>query len=237
MPPYLRLDGPNQWLPDDVLPGFRRAVDELFDRLGAVAFELMEVLSVGLGLAPDHLRDVFGERPLSFAKLISYPPTPPGEAGVNAHHDAGFLTLLMQHGVGGLQVAEPRRRLDRRPAPRRRVRRQPRRDAAADDRQLLRRHDAPGHRHRGPLLVRLLPRPGPAHAARAAAARRRVRRRRRRQPAPRRRRLHGQARTSCSPARAARRRRPPTSTASSCGTTTCAATRTNVRAHYPDLAE
>ena len=26
MPPYLRLDGPNQWLPDDVLPGFHRAV-------------------------------------------------------------------------------------------------------------------------------------------------------------------------------------------------------------------
>jgi isopenicillin N synthase-like dioxygenase len=106
-PPYLRLDGPNQWLPDDVLPGFHRAVTELFERLGAVAFQLMEVLSVGLGLSPGHLREVFGERPLSLAKLISYPPTPPGEAGVNAHHDAGFLTLLMQHGVGGLQVENP----------------------------------------------------------------------------------------------------------------------------------
>jgi isopenicillin N synthase-like dioxygenase len=106
-PPYLRLDGPNQWLPDDVLPGFHAAVDELFVRLGAVAFELMEVLSVGLGLAPGHLRAVFGERPLSLAKLISYPPTPPGEAGVNAHHDAGFLTLLMQHGIGGLEVENP----------------------------------------------------------------------------------------------------------------------------------
>ena len=50
---------------------------------------------------------MFGERPLSLAKLISYPPTPAGEAGVNAHHDAGFLTLLMQHGVGGLQVLNP----------------------------------------------------------------------------------------------------------------------------------
>jgi isopenicillin N synthase-like dioxygenase len=106
-PPYLRLDGPNQWLPDDVLPGFRDAVGELFVRLGAVAFELMEVLSVGLGLDADHLRRVFGERPLSFVKLIRYPPTPPGEAGVNAHHDAGFLTLLMQHGIGGLQVLNP----------------------------------------------------------------------------------------------------------------------------------
>ncbi len=107
IPAFLRLDGPNQWLPDDVLPGFRAAVEELFERLGAVAFELMEVLSVGLGLEPDHLRDVFGERPLSFAKLINYPPTPPGEAGVNAHHDAGFLTLLMQHGVSGLQIENP----------------------------------------------------------------------------------------------------------------------------------
>jgi isopenicillin N synthase-like dioxygenase len=106
-PPYLRLDGPNQWLPDDVLPGFHRAVVEFFARLGDVAFELMEVLSVGLGLAPDHLRQVFGARPLSLAKLICYPPTPPGEAGVNAHHDAGFLTLLMQHGVGGLEVENP----------------------------------------------------------------------------------------------------------------------------------
>lgn len=103
-PPYLRLDGPNQWLADDVLPGFRSVVAEMIGRLGALADRLMEVLSVGLGLAPGHLRAVFGERPHSLVKLISYPPTPPGEAGVNAHHDAGFLTLLMQHGVGGLQV-------------------------------------------------------------------------------------------------------------------------------------
>ena len=107
MPPYLRLDGPNQWLPEEVLPGFRDAVEEFFARMGAVADELMEVLSVGLGLAPGHLREVFGERPLPFVKLISYPPTPPGEAGVNAHHDAGFLTMLLQHDVGGLQVLNP----------------------------------------------------------------------------------------------------------------------------------
>jgi isopenicillin N synthase-like dioxygenase len=41
---------------------------------------------------------------MSLVKLIHYPPTPAGEAGVNAHHDAGFLTLLWQHGVAGLQV-------------------------------------------------------------------------------------------------------------------------------------
>ena len=106
-PPYLRLDGPNQWLAEEVLPGFHGLVDEFFARLGAVADGLMEVLSSGLGLEPHYLRTRFGARPLSFAKLIRYPATPPGEAGVNEHHDAGFVTLLLQHGVGGLQALNP----------------------------------------------------------------------------------------------------------------------------------
>ena len=107
MPAYLRLDGPNQWLPEQVLPGFHELVTEFFTRMGALADELMSILAVGLGLAPDTFATLFGERPLAFAKLISYPPTPPGEAGVNAHHDAGFLTILLQHGVGGLQAQNP----------------------------------------------------------------------------------------------------------------------------------
>jgi isopenicillin N synthase-like dioxygenase len=106
-PPYLRLDGPNQWLADEILPGFHAIVDQFFERLGGVANQLMAAMSLGLGLGKHHLRDLFGERPLSFAKLISYPPTPDGEAGVNAHHDAGFLTLLVQHDVGGLQAKNP----------------------------------------------------------------------------------------------------------------------------------
>ena len=106
-PPYLRLDGPNLWLDDEVLPGLRSAVEAFFEQMGAVATELMAAMSVGLGLPAAHLRQAFGARPLSFAKLIRYPPTPPGEAGVNPHHDAGFLTLLVQRGVGGLQARNP----------------------------------------------------------------------------------------------------------------------------------
>ncbi len=104
LPAYLRLDGPNQWLPDEVLPGFRATVTQFLDQMAALADELMGILAVGLGLPEDAFRVAFGERPLSFAKLISYPPTPPGQAGVNGHHDAGFLTILLQHGVGGLQA-------------------------------------------------------------------------------------------------------------------------------------
>ena len=106
-PAYLRLDGPNQWLDESVLPGFHAVVDEFFVRMSAVANAVMAAMARGLGLVDDHFREVFGQRPLSLAKLISYPPTPVGEAGVNAHHDAGFLTVLAQHRVGGLQVLTP----------------------------------------------------------------------------------------------------------------------------------
>ena len=107
LPAYLRLDGPNQWLSEDVLPGFRATVTEMLSRLEQIANGLMEALATGLGLPPHVFEEAFGERRHSLAKLISYPPTPPGQAGVNSHHDAGFLTLLMQHQIGGLEALSP----------------------------------------------------------------------------------------------------------------------------------
>jgi isopenicillin N synthase-like dioxygenase len=106
-PAYLRIDGPNQWLPEDVLAGFRATVTEFFARMGALARRIMSIMAVGLDLPDTYFDELFGERTHSLAKLISYPPTPPGEAGVNPHHDAGFLTILLQHGVGGLQALSP----------------------------------------------------------------------------------------------------------------------------------
>lgn len=107
VPAYLRLEGPNQWLDEETMPGWRPLVERFQREMGAIADQLMAAMCVGLGLAPDHLDHLFGERRSSLVKLIHYPATPPGEAGVNAHHDAGFLTLLWQHGVGGLQALNP----------------------------------------------------------------------------------------------------------------------------------
>jgi isopenicillin N synthase-like dioxygenase len=104
MPPYLRLDGPNQWPDERDVPGFRSSVERFQREMGAVADELMAAMCLGLGLDPGHLDQLFGERRSSLVKLIHYPSTPPGEAGVNSHHDTGFLTLLWQHRVGGLQA-------------------------------------------------------------------------------------------------------------------------------------
>ena len=66
--------------------------------------DCLAILSTGLGLPADHLSDYFGDEPMSLTKLISYPPTPAGQAGVNAHHDTGFLTVLAAGTTPGLQV-------------------------------------------------------------------------------------------------------------------------------------
>ncbi|HMS47107.1 MAG: 2-oxoglutarate and iron-dependent oxygenase domain-containing protein [Candidatus Microthrix subdominans] len=104
---YLQLLGPNQWMPDELLPGGRAVMQRWFAELGAVADRLLRLMSVGLGLAEDHLVTYFGDQPMSLTKLINYPPTPAGQAGVNAHHDTGFLTLLATGPVPGLQVQNP----------------------------------------------------------------------------------------------------------------------------------
>ncbi len=102
-----RLLGPNQWLPDDVLPGHQALVNRWFAELGALADHLLDLLSLGLDLDEGHLRRRFGPQPMSLVKLIHYPPTPSGGAGVNAHHDTGFLTVLAPGPVPGLQVEAP----------------------------------------------------------------------------------------------------------------------------------
>ena len=120
------------------------------------------------------------------------------------------------------------RRVDRRARLRRRDRRQPGRDPPVDDRQLLRRHDPPGHRRprsatrratsTGPDLRTVLdPLPLDHRFADAVAA----------SPRHRDAGLHGQARRA--PRRRARHRdrRVPPATASSSGTTSPAATRTS----------
>ena len=107
LPPYRRLLGPNQWLPDDILPKHRALTLTWMHELGELADGLLELLALGLGLADVHFRSLFGVRPMSLTKMIHYPPTPADQAGVNAHHDTGFLTVLAPGPVAGLQVQNP----------------------------------------------------------------------------------------------------------------------------------
>jgi isopenicillin N synthase-like dioxygenase len=105
--PYLRLLGPNQWPPEDLIPGFRDLMREWYRQMGELADHLLGLIATGLGLEADHFLEMFGGQPMSLTKLIHYPPTPAGAAGVNAHHDAGFLTLLAPGPTPGLEVEWP----------------------------------------------------------------------------------------------------------------------------------
>lgn len=72
-----------------------------------VAFRLLEALALGLGLQAKALHPLFETTHTSFLRLNYYPVTPgaPADAlGISDHKDAGFLTLLLQDEVPGLQV-------------------------------------------------------------------------------------------------------------------------------------
>jgi len=111
-PAYWWLEGPNQW--PAALPELRTAALAWIDRLSAVARRLLHELLTAIGAPADFYDPVFGEHAHPHLKLVRYPGSAGGIAGsgagadagqgVGAHKDYGFLTLLMQDQVGGLQV-------------------------------------------------------------------------------------------------------------------------------------
>lgn len=105
--PASLLHGENQWMPAELLPGHRELTMRWMSELGGLADRLLGLLAIGLGLDADHFLRAFGDRPMSLTKMIHYPPTPSGGAGVNAHHDTGFITLLAPGPTPGLQVRNP----------------------------------------------------------------------------------------------------------------------------------
>lgn len=103
-PYYQALIGPNQWPDESILPGFRATVMQYINNLSCISRTLLEVMSVSLGLQPDHINKVFGKSPSPYTKLIRYPKTRPGGQGVGVHKDSGFLTLLLQDQQSGLEA-------------------------------------------------------------------------------------------------------------------------------------
>ncbi|MFT4658007.1 MAG: isopenicillin N synthase-like dioxygenase [Candidatus Aldehydirespiratoraceae bacterium] len=91
-------------MPDGILAGHRDITLRWMTELGRLADELLGLLAIGLGLDSSYFTRLFGDQPMSLTKTIHYPPTPVDKAGVNAHHDTGFLTLLAPGPTAGLQV-------------------------------------------------------------------------------------------------------------------------------------
>lgn len=103
-------------------PGWRAAAAEYYELMEGVGAALLRSIARGLGVAEDHFAPLFDNGVSSF-RLAYYPPRAPESFGGQdpklaevthlgetlhlsgaAHIDSGFVTLLAQDGVPGLQV-------------------------------------------------------------------------------------------------------------------------------------
>jgi isopenicillin N synthase-like dioxygenase len=97
------LQGPNQW-PDE-LPEFRAVVPEYMARLTGLGRTVAGAVAEYLGLARDFFAPHLAE-PTQGLRLLHYPPQAdePDLYGAAPHTDYGFITMLAQDAVGGLEV-------------------------------------------------------------------------------------------------------------------------------------
>lgn len=104
------MHGPNVWPDAQQLPGWQEAVQGY---CGAM-LELSRVIARGLALSLSLPESFFTDKmqdPVAQLLMLRYPPPPAAAAaqeqqyvGCGAHTDCGFLTILSQDQVPGLQV-------------------------------------------------------------------------------------------------------------------------------------
>lgn len=105
------LKGPNQWpaqRPDD--PNFRDAVSRYDAVIRELGLRLLPVFSLAVGEKADFFQTFF-DPPSTALRLIHYPPASPtrtdDEYGIHPHTDYGFITILAQDDIGGLEIQTP----------------------------------------------------------------------------------------------------------------------------------
>lgn len=116
------LRRPTMLPPESVLPGWRTVLAGYFAAMERIGAALMASLARGLGIPEAIFANAFADG-ISAIRLLRYPPPSthscagdPAELyaddadgtrrllSIEAHSDYGFLTLLAQHGVPGLQA-------------------------------------------------------------------------------------------------------------------------------------
>ncbi|RSM88486.1 oxidoreductase [Kibdelosporangium aridum] len=101
-PTWQRLIGPNQW--PSQLPELRETVLAWQDEALRVSREVLRALAAALGQDEGYFDAWFDEEASTHVKIVRYPGRDDAEQGVGAHKDYGYLALLQQDSVGGLQV-------------------------------------------------------------------------------------------------------------------------------------
>lgn len=97
--------GPNP-MPEG-FPEFKRVAESYHDTMLALARKLVSAIALSLDLPADYFESIHS-KPITIQRLLHYPPQEGDvsleEIGIGAHTDYGFLTILNQDEVGGLQV-------------------------------------------------------------------------------------------------------------------------------------
>ncbi|MEU5697029.1 2-oxoglutarate and iron-dependent oxygenase domain-containing protein [Actinosynnema sp. NPDC020468] len=103
-PAWKRLIGPNQW--PATLPELRETTLAWQAEALRVSREVLRALAAALGQDEGYFDAWFDEEASTHVKVVRYPGRPSADAdqGVGAHKDYGYLALLQQDDVGGLQV-------------------------------------------------------------------------------------------------------------------------------------
>ncbi len=100
------FSAPNVW-PD--MAGFRETVAAWHADMVRLGDRLVRLTALGLGLDADYFDGAMAD-PVANLRLLHYPPRPGNTAGdtdlvgCGAHTDYGFLTILAQDDVGGLEI-------------------------------------------------------------------------------------------------------------------------------------
>jgi isopenicillin N synthase-like dioxygenase len=102
--PKRRFEAPNKWPAG--MDEFRATVLEYMAAMDALGRKMLPIYARALDLPLDFFADKFVDNDIS-VRAGHYPPTPggdPNQFGAAPHTDAGFLTLLPQAEVRGLEI-------------------------------------------------------------------------------------------------------------------------------------
>jgi isopenicillin N synthase-like dioxygenase len=104
-----RFQGLNQWPARTPMPGFREIVNAYHDTMQGLGRRLLPLYAVALGMPSGHFYRYFRD-PQSIVRMAMYPVPETVEAnqfGSAPHGDLGFLTMLPEARVPGLEIKMP----------------------------------------------------------------------------------------------------------------------------------
>ncbi|KAI4271876.1 MAG: hypothetical protein LQ337_005693 [Flavoplaca oasis] len=109
---------PNVWLPDHVLPGFRKFMTDFYWDSWENAKMILKAMAIGIGLDDEDYFLRYHSGHENQLRLLHYPPVPAANiedqsmTRMAAHSDWASITMLFQDDCGGLQIENPNKRED-----------------------------------------------------------------------------------------------------------------------------